>query len=313
MAEVIGSVAAVAQLTVQLVETTQKLVRYTRKIANAPKEVTEFAFETDNLTGILDYFHEVAEKCLNGTSQETKGKKEKLIRNVKFQCGTVLKGVEDLRSRFSKLVRRDTKSFNWVERVRWLFDKPNVTELRLNIRFAMTFVSTLTSVLSLDESVSKGEANSLKVRMLKIKLQNSRVMIQTMRLEIEKHRQSHRVPDSSDISSPSFDILNETEDLQKQVENALHNYAKSQVTQRSTPVKQRGTSRPPGFVVPIPVPGRNSEQESRRQSDLEGNVEHHFHYPDGSVNVTKNGQAVRSSFILQSLSYNLSWADVLED
>ncbi|KAI0551559.1 hypothetical protein F4679DRAFT_538359 [Xylaria curta] len=102
---ILGAVAAVSQVTGELVKLTTHLRHYLKIVRSAPEEVQAFVMETSNFTGLLNFFTELAESPVKDSGRREQRKRERRIEMVQNQCTYVCDKMEYLVDRFAGLAR----------------------------------------------------------------------------------------------------------------------------------------------------------------------------------------------------------------
>ncbi|KAI0864906.1 hypothetical protein F4860DRAFT_383154 [Xylaria cubensis] len=100
---ILGAVAAVSQVTGDLVKLTTRLRHCLKVIRSAPEEVQAFVIETSNFTGLLNFFTELAEHTVQDIGRREQRKRDNRISRVKDQCTYVRGKMKYLVNRFAGL------------------------------------------------------------------------------------------------------------------------------------------------------------------------------------------------------------------
>ncbi|KAI1653352.1 hypothetical protein F4813DRAFT_259566 [Daldinia decipiens] len=148
----IGGLAAIMQLAGSVVKLTRELRVCVRAIRSAPKEIEGFILETSIFTDHLCYFHEVAKESAAVMSEHSKAKRAELIQKILRQCKSVKRGFARLVQCFTDVNGVDTAPLNtfWA-RLLWLWKRPDVPELRLNLQSATANVTLLCNLFMFEE------------------------------------------------------------------------------------------------------------------------------------------------------------------
>lgn len=101
---VIGAVAAVSQITGDVVKLTTKLRRCIRQVRSAPNDVEEFILETSSFTGLLNSFVKIASHSCQNLGSEKMAERDENIRRIRKHCACVRNKMEGLVDRFAELV-----------------------------------------------------------------------------------------------------------------------------------------------------------------------------------------------------------------
>ncbi|KAI1353602.1 hypothetical protein F5Y01DRAFT_276637 [Xylaria sp. FL0043] len=103
----VGAIAAVSQLTGELVKLTTNLRHHLKVMRRAPHEVQCFLMETSNFTCLLNSFTELAARPVRNMEKREQRKREKMISEVEQQCAYVRDKMEYLVDRFAMLAKED--------------------------------------------------------------------------------------------------------------------------------------------------------------------------------------------------------------
>ncbi|KAI1270576.1 hypothetical protein F5Y18DRAFT_434883 [Xylariaceae sp. FL1019] len=219
--EVLGSVAAIVQLTGLLVNTTTNLRRYVDSIRKAPEEVEYFMLETSNFIGLLHSFSRTTKGYLQTLDAQRMKETETLVWNIERQCTHVLDGIEDLTSRFEELARGNIHPIQkLLNGIKFIFDKPDVSKLKLDLQLALLIVQSLTSQFSLELILKGNESFTLEVQMLRKQLRNLKPMTQRVTQKLVIHRQKYD-------SLYDDETANETIEMSRQINNRAVRVVKS--------------------------------------------------------------------------------------
>ncbi|KAI8625753.1 hypothetical protein F5Y19DRAFT_243269 [Xylariaceae sp. FL1651] len=257
---IIGSVAAISQLTSGLVKLTTDLRQHAKDIHKAPEELEFFLLETSNFTGLLNYFTEVADRSSQEAGRKLK-KREGLICQIKEQCKYVSDGIENLVRRFGKLAHGNTAPFQTLlERIKWLLDKPDVKTLRLSLQMAMITVNSLTTLFMWEEAIVKNIVNE-RTKMFEQQLRNWQPMAKKAMKELRKHEQKHEKTQDLRTSNSNHAMLVTSEEIRRRIASVIETHAQPGVgpkrrfrTNREGPQEYMQTPKP----VTVPKPRLSS-------------------------------------------------------
>ncbi|OTB15162.1 hypothetical protein K445DRAFT_124257 [Daldinia sp. EC12] len=159
----IGGLAAIMQLAGSVVKLTKELRVCVRTIRSAPKEIRYFMLETSIFTDQLCYFHDVAKESAAVMNENSKAKRAELIQKILRQCKSVKREFARLVRQFININGRDTTPLStfWA-RLLWLWKRPDVAGLRLNLQSAIANVTLLCILFAYEESKRK-DADSEKL------------------------------------------------------------------------------------------------------------------------------------------------------
>ncbi|KAI8946946.1 hypothetical protein F4801DRAFT_31911 [Xylaria longipes] len=104
---IIGAVAAVSQVTGELVKLTTNLRHYLKVVRRAPEEIQAFMMETSNFTGLLNFFTELADNSVKDTGRREQRRRDKRVSMVQNQCAYVCDKMEYLVDRFAGLANEN--------------------------------------------------------------------------------------------------------------------------------------------------------------------------------------------------------------
>jgi len=96
---VIGTVAAVAQIAVELVKLGTTLRRHIKAIRKAPDEVRNFLYDSNSFVGLIQLFVGRANEAM----KTLKGREERTISHIYRQCKNVSRMMMNLVGRFAEL------------------------------------------------------------------------------------------------------------------------------------------------------------------------------------------------------------------
>ncbi|KAI0451688.1 hypothetical protein F5B21DRAFT_516577 [Xylaria acuta] len=102
---IISAVAAVSQVTGELVKLTTNLRHYLKVVRRAPEEVQAFVMETSSFTGLLNFFTELADNPVKDVGRREQRRREKMVSMVQNQCAYVCDKMEYLVDRFAGLAK----------------------------------------------------------------------------------------------------------------------------------------------------------------------------------------------------------------
>ncbi|KAI0535093.1 hypothetical protein GGR58DRAFT_25086 [Xylaria digitata] len=100
-----GTVAAVAQLTSELVNLTTTLRHHLKAMRKTPDEVQCFLMEMSNFTGLLNFFTELADRPIQNMARREQKKQEKRVFEIQQQCTYIYSKMEYLVDRFAALAK----------------------------------------------------------------------------------------------------------------------------------------------------------------------------------------------------------------
>ncbi|KAI0905093.1 hypothetical protein F4824DRAFT_486045 [Ustulina deusta] len=106
-----GAVAAVTQLTGDLVTLTTNLRHHLKVMRRAPDEVQYFLMETSNFTCLLNLFTELADRPVQHMGMREQRKREKRVSQIQQQCAYICDKMEYLVDRFAVLAKGNMKPF----------------------------------------------------------------------------------------------------------------------------------------------------------------------------------------------------------
>ncbi|KAI0466740.1 hypothetical protein F4859DRAFT_526416 [Xylaria cf. heliscus] len=285
---IIGAVAAVTQVTGDLVKLTTNLRRYLKVIHRAPEEVQAFVMETSNFTGLLNFFTELAYQPVKDIGRRERGKREERVSMVEKQCAYVCHKMKYLVERFSGLANGNmTRWESVIERLRYLLDKPDVKDLRLSVQLAATTINTM-STLFLWEQAANSDTRS---RSLLQQLKNLLPVAKRASTELAVHRKQHGVMYESGMPDPNNDMLAVSKEIQRQVTHVIRPHVQSEAAENErwdrNPHENFGeqTSRPQPWSLP-----------SRSCGD-------HYHYlSDRGAKASHKGAAAQQASLRESQS-----------
>ncbi|KAI1742698.1 hypothetical protein F4680DRAFT_24434 [Xylaria scruposa] len=214
---ILGAVAAVSQVTGELVKLTTHLRHYLKVVRSAPEEVQAFVMETSNFTGLLNFFTELAESPVKDIGRRERRKREGRISMVQNQCTYVCDKMEYLVDRFAGLARGDlTPLESLVERIRYLLDKPDIKDLRLSVQSATVTINTM-STLFLWEEGKNDTRNALLLEQLK----NLLPMGKKASADLAAHQQRHGIKYELEMPDPNNAILAASKEIRRQVSHII--------------------------------------------------------------------------------------------
>ncbi|KAI0965106.1 hypothetical protein F4678DRAFT_345746 [Xylaria arbuscula] len=156
-----GAIAAVSQLTSELVKLTTSLRHHLKVMRRAPHEVQCFLMETSNFTCLLNSFTELAERPVQNTEKKEQRKREKMVFEVEQQCAYVRDKMEYLVDRFAVLAKGNmTPLEGLLERIKYLLNKPDVKDLRLSLQLAALTVNCLSTLFAWEEATMKNDTRT---------------------------------------------------------------------------------------------------------------------------------------------------------
>ncbi|KAK5628916.1 hypothetical protein RRF57_004631 [Xylaria bambusicola] len=100
-----GAVAAVSQLTGELVKLTTNLRHHLKVMRRAPDEVQGFLMEISNFTCLLNFFSELADRPAQNTEKKEQRKRERMVVEIQQQCIYIRDKMEYLVDRFAVLAK----------------------------------------------------------------------------------------------------------------------------------------------------------------------------------------------------------------
>ncbi|KAI1800682.1 hypothetical protein F4811DRAFT_556618 [Daldinia bambusicola] len=266
----IGGLAAIMQLAGSVVKLTKELRVCVRTIRSAPKEIEDFILQTSIFTDLLCYFHEVAKESAAVMNENSKAKRAKVVRQILRQCKSVKRGFAHLVRRFIDINGADTASLNtlWA-RLMWLWKRPDVPELRLNLQSAIANVNLLCNLFTFEELKTKN-ADSEKIEMLQVQLQNWIAIARKQRRELAEYKKRKvSLVAAPEIVSEEIDgtIEENSRQLEKYVVNAIRSYSQREAV--STGVRS-SHSGPQGPTIQKPryVPFKQTPDELIEERDL---------------------------------------------
>lgn len=250
----IGGLAAIMQLAGSVVKLTRDLRVCERTIRSAPKEIRYFILETSIFTDQLCYFYELANKSAAVMNEHSKAKRAELVQKILRQCKSVKRGFARLVRRFIDVNGVDTAPLNtfWA-RLLWLWKRPDVPELRLNIQSAIANVTLLCTLFMFEESMSqnadsKKSADREKLEMLQERLWNWVATARKLRRELAEYKKRKSPLGVSEMApEDSHDVTAEdSRQLERYVVHAIRSYTQGEALSTSTRPSRRG---PPGLII----------------------------------------------------------------
>jgi hypothetical protein len=158
MAEILGAVAAVSQLTGGLVKLTTDMRRYMKAIRKTPEDVQSFLLETSNFTGLLNHFTDLVDHSSKDLGNKERKKRDQRICQIKEQCNYVYDEIEVLVARFAKLADGGLTTIeSWIKRIIWILDTPDVKALRFSLMIAMITVNSASTLYMWEEAIAKND------------------------------------------------------------------------------------------------------------------------------------------------------------
>ncbi|KAI0152940.1 hypothetical protein GGR57DRAFT_513465 [Xylariaceae sp. FL1272] len=219
--EVLGSVAAIVQLTGLLINTTTELRHYINSIRKAPEEIEYFMLETSNFIGLLHFFSRTTKGYLQTLDTQRVKETETLVWNIERQCTHVLDGIEDLTSRFEELARGDMHPIQkLLNAIKFIFDKPDVSKLKLDLQLALLIVQSLTAQFSLELALKGNDGFASEIQMLRKQLRNLKPMTQKVTQKLVILQQKHD-------ELYDEETANETIEMSRQINNRAVRLVKS--------------------------------------------------------------------------------------
>ncbi|KAI0108137.1 hypothetical protein F4814DRAFT_426923 [Daldinia grandis] len=250
----IGGLTAIMQLAGSVVKLTRKLRVCVRAIRSAPKEIRYFILETSIFTDQLCYFHELAKKSAAAMNEDSKAKRAELVQKILRQCKSVKRGFARLVQRFIDVNGADTTPLNtfWA-RLLWLWKRPDVPELRLNLQSAIANVTLLCNLFMFEELMrqnagSKTSADREKLEMLQERLRNWVATAKKLRCELvvyKKRKSPLGVPEMT-LEDSHDAIAKDSRQLERYVVHAIRSHTKGEALSTNTRSSRRG---PPGLII----------------------------------------------------------------
>ncbi|TRX95747.1 hypothetical protein FHL15_003301 [Xylaria flabelliformis] len=214
---IIGAVAAVSQVTGDLVKLTTHLRHYLKVIRSAPEEVQAFVIETSNFTGLLNFFTELAEHPVKDIERREQKKRDKRISRVEDQCAYVRGKMEYLVDRFAGLANGNLTALeSLVERIKYLLDKPDIKDLRLSVQSATITINTMSTLFLWEEAKNDSRRLSLLEQ-----LKNLLPMGKKASADLAAHQQRHGIRYESAMPDPNNAILAASREIQRQVSHII--------------------------------------------------------------------------------------------
>ncbi|KAI0844690.1 hypothetical protein F5Y00DRAFT_273615 [Daldinia vernicosa] len=240
----IGGLAAIMQLAGSVVKLTRDLRVCVRAIRSAPKEIRYFILETSIFTDQLCYFHEVAKESAAVMSEHSKAKRAELVQKILRQCKSVKRGFARLVQRFIDINGADTALLNtfWA-RLLWLWKRPDVPELRLNLQSAIANVTLLCNLFMFEE-LRRKNVDSEKLEMLQQRLRNWVATARKLRCELAEYKKRKSplgVPETAPEDSHDV-IAEDSRQLERYVVHAIRSYTQGEALSTSTRSSRRGLS-----------------------------------------------------------------------
>ncbi|KAI0186380.1 hypothetical protein EV127DRAFT_514405 [Xylaria flabelliformis] len=214
---ILGAVAAVSQVTGDLVKLTTHLRHCLKVIHGAPEEVQAFVIETSNFTGLLNFFTELAEHTVKDIGRREQRKRDKRISRVKDQCTYVRGKMKYLVNRFAGLADGNLTALeSLVERIKYLLDKPDIKDLRLSVQSATITINTMSTLFLWEEAKS----DSRRISLLE-QLKNLLPMGKKASADLAAHQQRHRIKYEFEMPDPNNAILAASKEIQRQVSHII--------------------------------------------------------------------------------------------
>ncbi|KAI0879021.1 hypothetical protein GGS24DRAFT_277201 [Hypoxylon argillaceum] len=237
---VIGSVASIMQLTGKAVKLMTRLRHFIRVLHKAPEEVESFLMETSIYTGMLNFFTELASRAMKTKGRKKQGEREKLVSNIKRQCKSICDKMANLVSRFAVLANGNlTRLENILERIKYILDKPDVTDLRLSVQTVSAIVNTLTTLFLLESSMEKKDD---KTAILLEQVKNLLCTVKKANIELANHRQNH--PLAYESGEPDNVMIDVSKEIQRQISSEIKSYSRFETApdRRQRPRERRRDS-----------------------------------------------------------------------
>ncbi|KAI1748705.1 hypothetical protein F4782DRAFT_345140 [Xylaria castorea] len=194
---IIGAVAAVSQVTSELVKLTTNLRHYLKVIRRAPEEVQAFVMETSNFTGILNFFAELADNPIQNIGRREQKRRDRRVSMVQKQCAYVCDKMEYLVDRFAGLA------------------KGNLTPL-VSVQSATTTINTMSTLFLWEEA-----KNDARRMLLLEQLRNLLPMGKKISAELAAHQQRHGIKYESEMPDPNNAILAASKETQRQAAHII--------------------------------------------------------------------------------------------
>ncbi|KAF2971271.1 hypothetical protein GQX73_g2304 [Xylaria multiplex] len=222
-----GTVAAVAQLTSELVNLTTTLRHHLKSMRKTPEnEVQWFLMEMSNFTGLLNFFTELADRPIENMARREQKKQEKRVFEIQQQCTYIYSKMEYLVDRFAVLAKGNmTPLEGIIEKIKYLLDKPDIKDLRLSVQAAALTVNC-TSTLFLWEEASIND-DTRTVSLLE-QLRNLLPMAKKASTELAEYQQKHGTKYESGAPDPNNAMLAASEEIQRQIAHAIRPHSSSE-------------------------------------------------------------------------------------
>ncbi|KAI0386767.1 hypothetical protein F5Y04DRAFT_275216 [Hypomontagnella monticulosa] len=250
----IGSLAAIMQLTDTFAKLAKDLVVCVRTMRAAPEEIKGLLLEISIFTDLLYSFHDQAEKSTSKMDAKAKARRGNLVQKIERQCKFVKRGFARLVRRFVEINTPDSVPLNalWA-RILWLWKKPDVPELRLSLQSATVNVILLCHIFTFEELVRNNE-NSEKIAKLQKRLQTWVSTAKRLRHELEEYQRrkqpSDNMPDMK--MDESYDaIAEDTRELERYVVRAIRSHAQEAALSASSGSSYQRPREPPGPPGPL--------------------------------------------------------------
>ncbi|KAI1162997.1 hypothetical protein F5B18DRAFT_353788 [Nemania serpens] len=248
MAEVlgiIGSVAAVSQLASQFVALTTSLRRALKVIRHAPEEIQSFLMDTSNFTSLLNFFAELADRAMKKAQGKERHRRERMIAGIRKQCRSVCDKIADLVGHFAALARGGmTPLEGFIERIRYLLDKPDVKDLRLSVQLAATIVNGM-STLFMWEALAKTDEQRSTLYLEQ--LRNQLPVAREASAQLAKHQQRHGFAYES--GGPDDVMLVVSKEMLRQIDRVIKPHIRPEDTGHQSPKRRRRERRRDSSVV----------------------------------------------------------------
>ncbi|TGJ77562.1 hypothetical protein E0Z10_g10708 [Xylaria hypoxylon] len=250
----IDTIAAVSQLTGELVKLTTTLRHHLKVMRKTPDEVQCFLMEMSNFTGLLNFFTELADRPVQNMARKEQKKRERRVSEIQQQCTYVYGKMEYLVDRFAVLAKGNmTPLEGLLERIKYLLDKPDIKDLRLSLQAAALTVNCTSTLFLWEEATMKDDTRTVS---LLEQLRNLLPMAKKASAELAEYQQKHGTRYESGVPDPDNAMLAASEESQRQIAHAIRPHSSSEAAKdRSSGQRRRERRRDSPIIERTSYPG----------------------------------------------------------
>ncbi|GAP84573.2 hypothetical protein SAMD00023353_1100980 [Rosellinia necatrix] len=271
----VGSIAAISQLTGQFVGLATTLRYYIKVIRRAPEEVKAFLMDTTNFAGMLGMFSQSAQRAVQAMEPGERNSREKHISEIEEQCVYIHSKMKYLVDRFAGLAREDmTRLESLLERIRYLFNKPGFTDLRLSVQKATISVNAASTLFMWEQAMKHHTDTETYLAQLKNLVPLSR----HAHASLAEHQRRHGAAYESGVPKSDSPIL-ATSGIQRHISRVIRPHSRrvrkrpdrlvsgepGELRPRSLPPESRcpaeSTSEECSTISPMPTDYDSSDHE----------------------------------------------------